>query len=59
LDASGYLTYDYAQTLYLDKNDYRLSYITGITQGTATQGVALVHGVNNDISGLGHCHVAV
>jgi len=53
LDASGYLTYEYAQTLYLDKNDYRLTYITGITQGTATQGVALVPGTNNDISGIG------
>jgi len=53
LDASGYLTYDYAQTLYLDKNDYRLSYITGLTPGTATQGVALVPGTNNDISGIG------
>jgi hypothetical protein len=53
LDASGYLTYEYAQTLYLDKNDYRLTYITGITQGTATQGVALVPGINNDISGIG------
>jgi len=53
LDASGYLTYEYAQTLYLDKNDYRMTYITGITQGTATQGVALVPGINNDISGIG------
>jgi len=53
LDASGYLTYEYAQTLYLDKNDYRMTYITGITQGTATQGVALVPGTNNDISGIG------
>jgi len=52
LDASGYLTYEYAQTLYLDKNDYRMTYITGITQGTATQGVALVPGINNDISGI-------
>jgi hypothetical protein len=53
LDASGYLTYEYAQTLYLDKNDYRMTYITGITQGTATQGIALVPGTNNDISGIG------
>ncbi|GMF30226.1 unnamed protein product [Phytophthora fragariaefolia] len=53
LDANGYLTYDYAQTLYLSKNDYRLTYITGITQGTATQGIALVPGTNNDIIGLG------
>ncbi|RAW22021.1 hypothetical protein PC110_g21537 [Phytophthora cactorum] len=53
LDASGYLTYDYAQTLYLDKNDYRLTYVTGITPGTATQGVALVPGTNNDVGGIG------
>jgi hypothetical protein len=53
LDASGYLTYDYAQTLYLDKNDYRMTYITGITPGTATQGIALVPGTNNDVSGIG------
>ncbi|GMF41293.1 unnamed protein product [Phytophthora lilii] len=53
LDASGYLTYDYAQTLYLSKNDYRLTYITGLTPGTATQGVAIVPGTNNDVSGIG------
>lgn len=51
LDASGYLTYEYAQTLYLDKNDYRLSYISGITPGTATAGVALM--VGNDLSLIG------
>ncbi|EGZ17310.1 hypothetical protein PHYSODRAFT_499185 [Phytophthora sojae] len=50
LDATGYLTYDYAQTLYLSNNDYRLTYITGITQGTATPGVALVPGSGGDIS---------
>ncbi|EGZ07856.1 hypothetical protein PHYSODRAFT_422526, partial [Phytophthora sojae] len=53
LDASGFLTYDYAQTLYLNKYDYRLPYITGISQGIATQGVALVPGSGGDISGLG------
>ncbi|GMF11181.1 unnamed protein product [Phytophthora lilii] len=53
LDASGFLTYDYAQTLYLSKSDYRLSYISGITIGSATEGVALVPGVNGDISGIG------
>ncbi|DAZ99637.1 TPA: hypothetical protein N0F65_001874 [Lagenidium giganteum] len=41
-DASGYLRYDYAQTLYLSKNDYRLSYLTSITAGTASGGLALV-----------------
>ncbi|EGZ27323.1 hypothetical protein PHYSODRAFT_471236 [Phytophthora sojae] len=34
LDSSGFLTYEYAQTLYLGKNDYGMTYITGITQGT-------------------------
>ncbi|RAW39477.1 hypothetical protein PC110_g4285 [Phytophthora cactorum] len=53
LDASGFLTYDYAQTLYLGRNDYRLTYLTGITPGTATQGLALVPGENKDITGLG------
>ncbi|GMF31844.1 unnamed protein product [Phytophthora lilii] len=53
LDASGFLTYDYAQTLYLSKTDCRLTYISGITIGTATQGVALVPGVNADSSGIG------
>ncbi|CEG41302.1 uncharacterized protein PHALS_11658 [Plasmopara halstedii] len=53
LDASGFITYDYAQTLYLGKNDYRLTYISGITIGSATEGVALVPGPNKDISGIG------
>ncbi|GMF65915.1 unnamed protein product [Phytophthora lilii] len=53
MNASGFLTYDYAQTLYLSKTDYRLTYISGITIGQATQGVALVPGVNGDISGIG------
>ncbi|GMF39275.1 unnamed protein product [Phytophthora fragariaefolia] len=53
LDASGFLTYDYAQTLYLSKNDYRLTYISGITLGVATPGVALVPGIGSDISGIG------
>ncbi|GMF38150.1 unnamed protein product [Phytophthora lilii] len=29
LDWSGYLTYDYAQTLYLSKDDYRMGYLSG------------------------------
>ncbi|GMF34403.1 unnamed protein product [Phytophthora lilii] len=53
LDASGYLTFDYAQTLYLSKTDYRLTYLTGITQGIATPGVALVPGTGGNISGIG------
>ncbi|KAG6943803.1 hypothetical protein JG687_00018231 [Phytophthora cactorum] len=53
LDGSGYLTFDYAQTLYLGKSDYRLSYLTGITQGIATPGIALVPGTGGDISGIG------
>ncbi|KAL7995302.1 hypothetical protein Plhal703r1_c46g0148271 [Plasmopara halstedii] len=42
LDASGYLTYQYAQTLYLSKDDYRLTYIAGIVPGVATASKALV-----------------
>ncbi|CEG39980.1 uncharacterized protein PHALS_10204 [Plasmopara halstedii] len=42
LDSNGYLTYQYAQSLYFSKNDYRLTYITGITPGTAVSGRALV-----------------
>lgn len=42
LDASGYLSYDYAQTLYLSKNDCHLTYITGITPGAAVSGSVLV-----------------
>ncbi|DAZ96669.1 TPA: hypothetical protein N0F65_009232 [Lagenidium giganteum] len=53
LDASGVLTYDYAQTIYLNMNDYRLSYLNGITPGTATAGVARVLDGSNNISGLG------
>jgi len=53
LDPSGFLSYEYAQTLYLGKNDYRLTYITGITPSVATAGVAIV--LDNDLSltGLG------
>ncbi|RAW23810.1 hypothetical protein PC110_g19755 [Phytophthora cactorum] len=39
--------------LYLAKNDYRLTYLSGITAGQATQGIALVPGVNKYISGIG------
>ncbi|GMF45280.1 unnamed protein product [Phytophthora fragariaefolia] len=53
LGASGFLTYDYAQTLYLGKNDYRLTYISGITLGVVTPGIALVPGIGGDISGIG------
>ncbi|ETM51797.1 hypothetical protein L914_04438, partial [Phytophthora nicotianae] len=53
LDQTGYLTYAYAQTLYLSINDYRLSYITGITPGTATPGIALVVASDGSLSGLG------
>ncbi|GMF39026.1 unnamed protein product [Phytophthora lilii] len=53
LDASGYLTFDYAQTLYLSKDDYRLSYLSGISPGTATSGIAIVPDLNKAISGLG------
>jgi len=53
LDQTGYLTYAYAQTLYLDRNDYRLSYLTGISDGTATPNLALVPASDGSITGLG------
>ncbi|EEY54736.1 uncharacterized protein PITG_08273 [Phytophthora infestans T30-4] len=53
LDQTGYLTYAYAQTLYPGISDYRLSYITGITPGTATPGIALVVAFDASLSGLG------
>ncbi|GMF65742.1 unnamed protein product [Phytophthora lilii] len=53
LAADGSLTYAYAQTLYLSRNDYRLSYISGVISGQATEGVALVPGTNGDIAGIG------
>lgn len=53
LDPSGFISYEYAQTLYLSKNDYRLTYITGITPNVATAGVALVLGNDLSLSGLG------
>jgi hypothetical protein len=53
LDQTGYLTYAYAQTLYLDRNDYRLSYLTGISDGTATLNLALVPASDGSITGLG------
>ncbi|EGZ05268.1 hypothetical protein PHYSODRAFT_457772, partial [Phytophthora sojae] len=46
------LTYAYAQTLYLSKNDFRLSYITGVTAGYAVQGVSLVPDGSLSINGL-------
>jgi hypothetical protein len=52
IDASGFLTYDYAQTLYLSRNDYRLSYLNGITAGQATSGIALVPDGSRNIANL-------
>ncbi|GMF23857.1 unnamed protein product [Phytophthora lilii] len=53
LDQTGFLTYAYAQTLYLERNDYRLSYLTGISDGTATPNLALVPASDGSITGLG------
>jgi hypothetical protein len=53
LDQTGYLTYAYAQTLYLDRNDYRLSYLTGISDGTSSPNLALVPASDGSITGLG------
>ncbi|GMF65429.1 unnamed protein product [Phytophthora lilii] len=52
LAADGSLTYAYVQTLYLSRNDYRLSYISGVVSGQATEGIALVPSANADISGI-------
>ncbi|GMF49007.1 unnamed protein product [Phytophthora fragariaefolia] len=53
LGSDGSLTYAYAQTLFLSRNDYRLSYLSGITLGIATEGLALVPGSGGNISGIG------
>ncbi|GMF28903.1 unnamed protein product [Phytophthora fragariaefolia] len=53
LGSDGSLTYAYAQRLFLSRNDYRLSYISGITLGIATEGLALVPGSGGNISGIG------
>ncbi|GMF41043.1 unnamed protein product [Phytophthora fragariaefolia] len=53
LGSDGSLMYAYAQTLFLSRNDYRLSYISGITLGIATEGLALVPGPGGNISGVG------
>ncbi|GMF11644.1 unnamed protein product [Phytophthora lilii] len=52
LDSSGYLTYDYAQTLYLSKGDYRMTYLSGVVPGTASIRCALVLGASGSISGV-------
>ncbi|GMF10193.1 unnamed protein product [Phytophthora lilii] len=52
LDSSGYLTYDYAQTLYLTKNDYRMTYLSGVVPGKASIGSALVLGASGNTSGF-------
>lgn len=48
----GSLTYAYAQTQYLSKNDFRLSCITGVTAGSAVEGVSLVPYNSLNINGL-------
>jgi len=53
IGADGVLTYDFAQTLYLSKNDYRLSYLSGVIPGSATSGSALVLDETLSLSGLG------
>jgi hypothetical protein len=53
LGADGALTYDFAQTLYLSKNDFRLSYLSGVIPGSATSGSALVLDETLSLSGLG------
>jgi hypothetical protein len=53
LGADGTLTYEYAQTLYLNKNDFRLSYLSGVIPGSATSGSAIVLDETLSLSGLG------
>jgi len=53
LSADGYLTFDFAQTLYLSRNDYRLSYLSGVVVGTASSGSALVLDHTLSLTGLG------
>jgi len=53
LGADGALTYVFAQTLYLSKNDFRLSYLSGVIPGSATSGSALVLDETLSLSGLG------
>lgn len=53
LAPSGFLSYTYAQTLYLSKYDYRLSYISGVIPGIASAGLALIPSTNLSLSGLG------
>ncbi|GMF22350.1 unnamed protein product [Phytophthora fragariaefolia] len=53
LGSDGSLTYAYAQTLFLSRNDNTLSYNSGITLGVATEGLALVPWSGGNISGIG------
>jgi len=53
LGSDGTLTYDFAQTLYLSKNDFRLSYLSGVIPGSATSGSAIVLDETLSLSGLG------
>jgi hypothetical protein len=53
IGADGVLTFDFAQTLYLSKNDFRLSYLSGVIPGSATSGSALVLDETLSLSGLG------
>ncbi|GMF30094.1 unnamed protein product [Phytophthora lilii] len=52
LDSSGYLTYAYAQTLYLRKDDYRMDYLSGVIAGTALYSKALILDSSGNISGI-------
>ena len=52
LDPSGFLSYAYAQTLYVSRNDYRLSYITGVTLGQGTAGLALTLDSGGNVSNI-------
>src|SRR6218665_527005 len=52
LGDDGYLTYEYAQTQFLPKNDIRLSYLSTLSPGTAQAGKVLTVDSSKDISGI-------
>ncbi|KAE8979064.1 hypothetical protein PR001_g24666 [Phytophthora rubi] len=52
LDPSGFLSYAYVQTLYVSRNDYRLSYITGITLGQGGANLALTLDGSRDVANI-------
>ncbi|EGZ04905.1 hypothetical protein PHYSODRAFT_535175, partial [Phytophthora sojae] len=50
--ATDVLSLEMADTLYLSKTDYRMSYLSSITMGVASPMSALVLDTNLDITGI-------